>query len=131
MSEGGKNVVPYIGGLEWDHVPSIRRYITNAASFVLPSYCGPLDFLDTQALGLEYREPCGLLQRDFLAPIRLVSNVLTNVSNLVKRNAKSLIPGSRDPEWVSKWKERDRKLQKLMNGSIPLSRESKTVGVLS
>ena len=75
----------------------IRCYITNAASFMLPSYCRPLDFLDTQVLGLEYRELRGLSQRDFLAPIRLVSNVLTNVSNLIKRNAKSPSPGSGDP----------------------------------
>ena len=29
--------------------PSVRRYLTNAASATLPSYCGPLDFLDSQA----------------------------------------------------------------------------------
>ena len=39
----------------------------------------------------------GLSRRD-LAPLRLVSNVLTNVSNSVKRNAKALSPGGGDPE---------------------------------
>jgi hypothetical protein len=28
--------------------PSIRRYITNASSFDAPSYCGPMNFLDSQ-----------------------------------------------------------------------------------
>ena len=30
--------------------PSVHRYLTNVTSSVLPSYYGPLDFLDTQAL---------------------------------------------------------------------------------
>ena len=30
--------------------PSVCYYLTNAASSVLHSYCGPLDFLDSQAL---------------------------------------------------------------------------------
>jgi hypothetical protein len=30
--------------------PSIRRYLTNATSTMLPTYCGPLNFLDNQAL---------------------------------------------------------------------------------
>ena len=71
------------------------------------------------------QEQHGLSQRD-LAPLRLVSNVLTNVSNLVKRSVKALSPGGGDPEWVNKRKEKDRKLQKLKNGPIPRSYKSKS-----
>jgi hypothetical protein len=59
----------------------------------------------------------GLSQRE-LAPFRLVTNTFTNVSNSVKRNAKTLGPGSGDPEWANKRRERERKLQKLTDGPI-------------
>jgi hypothetical protein len=68
----------------------------------------------------------GLSQRE-LAPFRLVTNTFTNVSNSVKRNAKILSPGSGDPEWVNKRRERDRKLQKWTDGPIRQSRKSEPV----
>ena len=69
----------------------------------------------------------GLTRKD-LAPLRLVMNVLTNVTNLVKRNAKALSPGNGDPEWINNRKERDRKIKKLTNGPVPPSRKSTPVG---
>lgn len=65
----------------------------------------------------KFQELHGLSRSD-LAPLRLVSNVLTNVTNSVKRNAKALSPGSGDPEWINIRKERDRKVLKLTNGPI-------------
>jgi hypothetical protein len=54
---------------------------------------------------------------------------MTNSSNLVKRNVKALSPDGGDPEWVDKWKEKDRKLQELTNFPISLTAsKSKPVG---
>jgi hypothetical protein len=69
------------------------------------------------------KERHGLSQRD-LAPFRLVGNTLTNVSNSVKRNAKDLSPGEGDPEWVTKRKEKDRRLHQFTNGSTPPSQKT-------
>jgi hypothetical protein len=68
------------------------------------------------------------LTRKELAPLRMVSLALANVSSLVKRNAKAHSPGAGDPEWVNNWKEKERKLQKLVHGPIRPSGKSKPVG---
>jgi hypothetical protein len=59
----------------------------------------------------------GLTQKE-LAPLRMVSLALANVSSLVKRNAKALSPGAGDPGWVGNCKEKERKLQKLVHGQV-------------
>ena len=51
------------------------------------------------------------LTRKYLAPLRLVTNVLTNVTNSVKRNAKALSQGNGDLDWIHNGKERDRKVK--------------------
>jgi hypothetical protein len=68
------------------------------------------------------------LSRRDLAPLRLVSNVLKNVSNLVERNVKALSPGGGGPEWINKWKEKDIKLQKLI---LPRLARANQLGVWS
>ena len=75
----------------------------------------------------KFQDSHGLSRKD-LAPLRLVSNVLTNVTSSVKRNAKALSPGNGDPEWIAKRKERDRKVIRLSNGPIPQSRKSTPTG---
>ncbi len=75
----------------------------------------------------KFQELHGLTQRE-LAPLRMVSLALENVSKSVKRNAKAHSPGAGDPEWVNKRKEQERKLQKLVHGRIRPSGKSKPVG---
>ncbi len=47
----------------------------------------------------KFQDSHGLSRKD-LAPLRLVSSVLTNVTSSVKRNAKALSTGNGDPEWI-------------------------------
>jgi hypothetical protein len=75
----------------------------------------------------KFQELHGLTRRE-LAPLRMVSLALENVSKSVKRNAKALSPGAGDPEWVNKRKEKEKKLQKLVHGPIRPSGKSKPVG---
>jgi hypothetical protein len=63
-----------------------------------------------------------------LAPLPMVSLALENVSNSVKMNVKALSPGAGDPEWVNNWREKKRKLQKLVHGPTRPSGKSKPVG---
>jgi hypothetical protein len=58
----------------------------------------------------------------------MVLLALANVSSSVKRKAKALSPGARDPEWVNNRKEKERKLHKLVHGPIRPSGKSKPVG---
>jgi hypothetical protein len=67
------------------------------------------------------------LTRKELAPLRMVSIALANVSSSVKRNVKALSPGAGDPEWVNNCKEKERKLEKLVHGPIRPSGKSKLV----
>ena len=53
-----------------------------------------------------------------LALFRLVGNIFTSFSNFVKTNTKILSPGGGDPEWTSKRKDKDRRLQDLTYGPI-------------
>jgi hypothetical protein len=57
---------------------------------------------------------------------REVTNLMTNISNSIKRNVKALSPaGGGDPEWVNKGKEKDRRRQELRNGLSPPSCKNK------
>jgi hypothetical protein len=76
------------------------------------------------------QERCGLSQQRDLAPFRFVGNESTNVSNLAKRNVKALGPCGGNPEWLTKRKEKDRRLQQLANGSTPLPQKSPVASVL-
>jgi len=54
-----------------------------------------------------------------MASLQLVGNVLTYASQSVKTNAKALAPGGGDLDWVSKRKERDRRIDELTAEPIP------------